>query len=185
MTEPLLSPTDFALFKARNENWFLGAAGETVRDYCGWHIYPVEEATDVSARIGNEGIIMLPSLNIVSVEAVRLNGIALPVEDYEVHSAGWLQLVGGVHAGSGLFGPQQRVQGHNRYVSVDFTHGFTTMPKAVAEVGFELTGRTLEKPSGVVKSLEAGPHKFVFNEFGAVLSKDQESRLDPYRVVEV
>lgn len=192
MTDPvpnLLEGTDFTKFKTKDEAWFLGAAGDRVRDYCGWHIYPVLQSLSVTARIGHAGIIMLPSLNIISVEAVRYNGIVVPIETYEVHSAGWLELVGYNHTGQAGFMPLWPSQAavrpsRNRWVSVDFTHGFENLPKTVAEVGFELTGRTLEKPAGVAKSMSAGPNSFTFNEFGMVLSDDQKERLTPYCVTD-
>jgi hypothetical protein len=42
--------------------------------------------------------------------------------------------------------------------------------------------RTLEKPAGVASQVQAGPYKFVFNEFGLVLSEDQKKRLAKYRL---
>lgn len=192
MTElpDLLAPEDYSRFKAKDESWFLGAAGETIRDYCGWHIAPVLAVTNVVGRIGNAGIIMLPSLNVVSVEALRYEGVAIPESDYEVHASGYIELRRYYHTtGTGygsLWGNWAPVRGTgNRWVSVDFTHGFETLPKAIAEVGFELTGRTMEKPTGVAKSMSAGPNSFAFNEFGMVLSEDQECRLNPYRVIDV
>jgi hypothetical protein len=70
----------------------------------------------------------------------------------------------------------------NAPVIVDFTHGYDTMPKAVAEVGFELTATVLEKASGVVTDMTRGPTRLTFKEFGAVLSDDQKDRLGPYTV---
>lgn len=190
LPDDLLDSSDFASFKRTQEDWFLGAAGETIRDYCGWHIAPVFVQTGVAAKVGNAGIIMLPSLNVVSVEAVRCNGVAIPESSYVVHTAGWIELAGAGPTGVGGFvsqwlNPTPLRRSQNRWVSVDFTHGFEDIPRAVAEVGFELTGRTLEKPAGVAKSMQAGPNSFQFNEFGMVLSEDQEYRLNAYRVVDV
>jgi hypothetical protein len=174
VTEPLLSPTDFALFQAKDPSWFLGAAGETIRDHCGWHIAPVISELDVLAEIGNAGIIMLPTMNLISVEALRINGTPLSTDVWEPNSAGYITYTG--YAG-------RRARGC--VVSVDFTHGFEELPKAVAEVGFELTARTLEKPAGVVTDMQRGPTRMTFGEFGAVLSDDQKARLTPYTLVRV
>lgn len=189
MTEvpDLLGAVDFTKFKTKDESWFLGAAGDTIRDYCGWHISPVQATMNVQARIGHAGLVMLPSLNVESVESVRSNGVALPVESYVVHSAGWIELVGWYPTGETGFVPLWASQpplraNRDRWLTVDFTHGFANLPKTVAEVGFELTARTLEKPAGVAKSLQAGPNSFQFNEFGMVLSDDQKARLTPYCV---
>jgi len=185
----LLDPNDFAKFKAKDETWFLEVAGQAIRDYCGWHIYPVRSDVNVEAKIGNEGIVMLPTLNLVSVEEVRMNGLIVPTEGYQVHDSGWIQLAGYYLAGSaGFVAPrlnQRPLQPFWRWVEVDFTHGYETLPKAIAEVGFELTGKTMEKPAGVVTDLTSGPYRFKFNEFGAVLSEGQCSRLAPYTIVRV
>lgn len=189
MTTPdLLGPSDFNKFKTKDENWFLGAAGETIRDYCHWHIYPSITET-IEAPVGQGGIIMLPSLNVTAVSSVTWDGEVLDPNTYEVNSAGFITLGGYCHTGGTGFvttGPNGAgLRRRSRYVTVTMTHGFATLPKAVAEVGFELTGKTLEKPSGVAKKLRAGPYDIEFNEFGAGLSETQERRLDPYVVVEL
>lgn len=186
----LLTPDDFGKFKTKDESWFLGAVGDSIRDECGWHIYPVRPQLNVACEVGNAGIIMLPSLNVVSVEQVVYNGVTLTQNvDFSVHQSGWIELVGYLPASGGL-GPQRLIQRalrgmRQRWVAVDFTHGFSRMPRPVSEVGFELTARTLEKPAGVAKSLDAGPNRFVFGEFGPVLSDDQRARLAPYSITRV
>lgn len=172
--DPLLGSTDYTRFVAKDQDWFLGAAGETIRGYCGWHIFPVVADTDVRVRIGAAGIVMLPTLNLVSVEAIRYGGTSLVTVDYETHDSGWIQLLG--------FNWRRL---RNAYVTVDFTHGYEALPKAVAEVGFELAGRTIEKPTGVVKHMTRGPIDMDFNDFGAILSDDQKGRLAPYTVTRV
>lgn len=190
MTAPnLLNADDFGKFKSKDESWFLDAATDVLRDYCGWHIYPEVPVTNQSARIGNTGIVMLPTLNLVSVQRVTFDEIELPVAGYEAHASGWIQLVGYAHTGESGFVAQWANAAHYapsgmRWVTVDYTHGFSTLPKAVAEVGYELVARTLEKPAGVAKSLRAGPYDFAFNEFGMVLTEDQQQRLNAYRVIE-
>lgn len=174
MTDNLLNPTDFASFQAKDPTWFLGASGETIRDCCGWHIAPIISDTNVEAKIGNMGIIMLPTLNLVSVQSLKLNGAELTNDVWEAHAAGYITY----HGYAGM-----RARGQT--VRVDFTHGFEKPPKAVAEVGYELTGRTMEKPSGVVKHMTRGPTDIDFLEFGAVLSPDQKARLGPYTIVRV
>jgi hypothetical protein len=200
MTEPevtdappdLLDPNDFAKFKAKDETWFLGVAGDAIRDECGWHIYPVLSDTNVQAEIGAAGIIMLPSLNIVSVERLAWNGLVLVENtDFIVHSAGWLEMVGWSLSG---YSPNVRVRASQRAamptrtlgVTVDFTHGYDHLPRVVSEVGFELAAGTMEKPAGAVSDLTAGPYRFKFNDcLGATLSDEQKSRLGPYSIVRV
>lgn len=175
MTEPLLNAGDFASFKAKDEAWFLGAAGETIRDYCGWHIWPILSVTNVAAKIGNKGIIMLPTTHLVSVEQIMYDAPnVLSASMFKPHEEGWIEFLG--YLGR---------RGRNLTLTVDFTHGYEDIPKAVAEVGYELTARTMEKPAGVVNKMQRGPTSLEFDEFGAVLSKDQKARLGPYTIVRV
>ena len=187
----LLDPNEFARFKAKDEAWFLGVAGDTIRDYCGWHISPQVSMTNVQAEIGNRGIVMLQTLNVVSVEDVRWEGMSLTQDvDYVVHDSGWIELAGYYLAGtggyvvpSGNWAPLRQCQ--TRWVEVDYTHGYDVMPRAVSEVGFELAGKTMEKPAGVVSDLTSGPYRFKFHEFGSVLSEGQCHRLAPYCITRV
>jgi hypothetical protein len=173
--DPLLTPTDFARFQAKDQDWFLGAVGDTIRDFCGWHIFPVISTTGYHARIGNKGIIMLPTRNLLSVEqVVYQDPYALDASMFEVHPEGFLRY-------RAMLGRR----GRNLEVVVDFTHGYEELPKPVAEVGFELTATVLEKPAGVVTDMTRGPSRMSFKEFGAVLSDDQKARLGPYTLVRV
>lgn len=177
--EPLLSPTDFARFKAKDESWFLEAATEVIRDFCGWHIFPEIPVTDQAATIGNKGIIPLPTLQLVSVQALRLflppGSIAATSDTYIVNSSGSLQFYG-------FFSRQLR----GVKVAVDYTHGFEEVPKAVAEVGFELAADALEKASGVVTDMTRGPTRIKFkDDLGLALSGHQMDRLGPYTLVRV
>lgn len=172
--DPLLNAADFRQFRSKSQSWFLGAVGETIRDYCGWHLAPIISETNVEAKIGNMGIIMLPTLNLVSVEELRLNGVALSTDVYGMSDAGYLTYHG--FAGRRAYGCTVRV---------DITHGYEELPKAVAEVGYELTARAMEKPAGILKAMTRGPTQMEFNEFGVVLSLDQKTRLGPYRVTRV
>lgn len=174
MTSPLLNATDFASFQAKDPNWFLGAIGDTIVDFCGWHIYPVLPDTNVDTKVGSKGIIILPTLNLVSVQAVRINGTVIDPSLYTVYTTGYITY-------DGYNGRRAR----GLPVSVDMTHGYVTVPKPVAEVGFELTGRTIEKPAGVVQDIQRGPTRMKFGEFGPVLSDDQKDRLGPYTIVRV
>lgn len=176
MIEPLLNPTDFARFQTKDQDWFLGAVGETIRDFLGWHLFPVISVTNWQARIGNKGIIMLPTLNLVSVQRIVYDDAPNVLHDsmFEVHTEGWIQYL-----------PMLGRRGRGMRVTVDFTHGYEEIPKAVAEVGYELTARTMEKPAGVVTDMQRGPTKLTFQEFGVVLSEDQKDRLGPYTLPRV
>jgi hypothetical protein len=174
VTGPLLNTTDFAKFQAKDPSWFLGAVAETITDYCGWHIFPVVSVTGVRAQIGAAGIIMLPTLNLVSVKQIVWETTVLDPMTYDEHDSGWIEILG-------LPGRQAQ----SAWVTVDFTHGYDEVPKAVAEVGYELASRTIEKPAGVVTDMTRGTTRLKFQEFGAVLSDDQKNRLQPYTLLRV
>lgn len=170
MTNTLLTQQDFGKFQSKDPEWFLDAVSETITDYCGWHIAPSLAITDYVAAVGGKGIVMLPSLCLTSVEELRLNGNVVDPTMYDVHVEGWVKF-------RGFLKPPR-----NCCVSVDFTSGHETTPKAVAEVGYELAATVLEKASGVVTDLTRGPTMMKFKEFGIVPSPGQEQRLEPFRL---
>lgn len=169
-TADLLSSREFQTFRRRDPNWFLGHVGDTIRDYCGWHIYPLKQDTISDATIGNQGIVMVPTLNLKSVLAVWVNGYPLSRIQWTPHDSGWIQLH---HA-------WQRRRRVNPEVRIDFVHGFEKLPRTVELVGFELTARTLQQPAGVVNDMQRGYVRYKFDEFGPVLSDNQKMRLAPY-----
>lgn len=176
LDEILLTPEGFEKFKTKDPTWYLTVASECIREHCGWHIYPKLTVTDQAAMIGNKGIIPLPTLKLVSVEALRLflpPGSALATSDtYIVNSSGSLQFYG-------FFSRQLR----GVKVAVDFTHGYEECPAVVQQVGYELAARAMEKPAGVVTDMTRGPTRLKFAEFGFVLSDDQKDRLGPHTLV--
>lgn len=177
MTTPdpgmLLAASDFARFKGRDESWFLEVVGDGIRDYCGWHIFPIMSTTLYQATIGNDGIIMLPTTRLLSVDQIVYDDpYVLPTTMFEYDQAGFIRYTA----------PLGR-RGRGKRVTVDFTHGYESMPTPVAEVGFELVADLLEKPNGVVTDMTRGPTKLTFKELGAVLSDDQKRRLGPYSIL--
>lgn len=178
MTEPntLLLQADYDKFQTNDTQWYLDMVAETITDYCQWNIAPSQAYTNYAARVGGKGIVLLPSLHLTSVEALRLSdGTLVDPSAYTVFLGGWIEF-------NGFLKPPRSLQ-----VSVDFTSGYDTTPKAVAEVGFELVATVLEQErvSGVVSELTRGPTSFKFKEFGLVLSDGQEDRLQPYRIMRV
>lgn len=175
MTTPntLLTPADFVKFQTKDQQWYLDMVAETITDHCQWNIAPPLSIVNYVATVGGKGIILLPSLHLTSVEALRLHGNVVDPTLYTVHLGGWVQF-------NGFLKPPR-----NLSVSIDFTSGFDETPKAVAEVGFELTATVLEQASGVVTELTRGPTQFKFKEFGVVLSPGQAERLQPFRLMRV
>lgn len=190
---PLLNDDDFADFNSLDQNWFLAAAGETIRNYVGWHIAPSLTQTQLCDLTG-DGTILLPSMYVTDVTSVTPpwpGASAISSGSYVVHQGGWISFKPYTYGfaptpasadlwpidTTRLFDAYPK---HNRRLSVTFTHGYTTLPYPVAEVAYELAMRVMEKPAGVATEVNAGPYHYVFQEFGIVLSEDQKNRLNHY-----
>jgi hypothetical protein len=88
--EPLLNSADLQSFQASDPNWFLTAVGDTIRNFCQWHIYPSVTVTE-SIPIQPDGTIMLPSLYVTGVASVTLGGLELDPTTYHWHQAGYIR----------------------------------------------------------------------------------------------
>ena len=192
MTAPgvpqLLSSDDLASFQASDPDWFLTAAGETVRAFCQWHIAPSITVTD-HVPVQPEGTIMLPSLHVTDVESVSINGVELDPSSYDWNEAGYIHRVRHSYFQWPLW-PLQSEHKFREYPSplavhadVTYTHGFSQLPPVVAAVGLELASRAMELPSGVATEITAGPQVISLGPLGIVLTDDQRRRLGPYTLV--
>lgn len=192
----LLSCEDYVKFAGLNIETFVTAAGQRIREYCGWHIYP--ELTSIGHYdLAGDGTIMLPTTHLTHVASVTPlypNAVPLDHRAYSCDRRGWVSLSQSYAYGfapspsSVSLWPLDTIRlfdaypKHDPQMRVEFTHGYQECPSVVAEVGYELLMRTLEKPAGIASQVQAGPYKFVFGEFGLVLSADQKNRLAKYRL---
>jgi hypothetical protein len=190
----LLSRDDYATFQSLDLDYFLIAAAERIREFCGWHIFPSLTHTKY-VNIDGDGTIMLPTThvtNVITVSEPWPGGVTLDPSTYWFDERGWINFTpfqygfAPTPATSSLF-PIDTVRlfdaypKHNRRVLVTFTHGYSVLPQTVQTVAFELVMRALEKPAGVASEVQAGPYRYKFGEFGFVLSSDQKNRLMHYR----
>lgn len=188
-TPDLLDANEFRKYKNLDTEWFLSSIGNMIRQYCNWHISPVKSQVS-ECLVGPNGVIVLPSLKVLSVEHVwrkELDGDTreLMRNDYTVHEAGWIQW-----DPLRAIGPRSPVMGAQREnyhwqqrigrLNVSFTHGYRETPPIVQQVAYEIAVRALEKPAGVVKSMNIGPYEYDFMKFGAYVDEDQRMRLAPY-----
>lgn len=190
---PLLNKDDYGTFADLDLDYFLAAAGDRVRRYLGWHVYPSLTTTGVYDMSG-DGTIMLPTRNLTDVTAVSPAwNSEQTISGYHWDQRGWISLSARGYGfaptpASVSLWPIDTVRmfdaypKHQKRVQVTFTHGFEAMPPAVAEVGYELAMRAMEKPAGVASQVQAGPYNFKFSEFGLVLSDDQKNRLAFYKI---
>lgn len=136
VNEPLVTDADLTGFRgAPYPASVLGAAYESVRDECGWHIAPAVEQV-VKLR-GGSSVILLPSLCVTAVASV-VDFDGLTIDGWEWYPNGVIE------SGSGTF---------PRTVTVTFTHGYATCPKALLPV---IAERAQSQAAGRVKSESLG-----------------------------
>lgn len=91
---PLVSEQDpdWARFRDDDPEYFLRAAGQVIRVFVGWHIYPNITQTVEQLAVGTRGLIMLPSRHVTQVEQVTLchgeHPHTLQPDEYVWHEAG-------------------------------------------------------------------------------------------------
>lgn len=185
---PLLNSTDLASFQASDPDWFLAAAGDTIRNFCQWHIFPSLTDT-VECPVNPDGTIMLPSLYVTGVQSITLDGCLLDPTTYQWHQAGFIRRykrpyfqwplwpLDSSHALREYPSPLAR------FAEVSFTHGYPVIPPTVNAVGMELANTALELPSGVAKQIASGPYSIGLKDLGVVLTDEQRRRLGPFKLV--
>jgi hypothetical protein len=185
---PLLNAADLTSFQASDQTFFLNAAGDTIRNFCQWHIFPSVTVTD-SCPIQPDGTIMLPSLHVTGVTSVSLDGLTLDPSVYRWHQSGYIRRYHHQYFQWPLWPLESEHALREypsplaRYAEVTYTHGYPTIPPTVNAVGMELTNRALELPSGVATQISSGPYTIGLGALGIVLSDDQRRRLGPFTLV--
>lgn len=193
---PLLNATDYTKFSGLDVDWFINAAGATIRNFLNWHVSP--SITQTCYRdVSGDGTIMLPSRYVTDVASVTPpwdGAAAIDPDAYTWDQRGWISFKTGITYGfapspasaslwpidtARLFDAYRR---QSRRMIIEFTHGYDVLPYPIAEVGYELVMRVLEKPAGVASEVQAGPYRYRFGEFGIVLSADQKNRIASYRM---
>lgn len=186
---PLLDSDDLESFQSSDPEWFLEAAGETVRwGICQWHIAPSITVTE-SIPINPDGTIMLPSLMVTDVASISVNGLEIDPTAYQWHRAGYINQLRQQFFEWPLW-PLESEKPFREYPSplaqyadVTYTHGYTELPWPVKVVAFELASRAMEMPAGIAKNLQAGPYMIGLGALGVVPTDDQRRRLGPYTLV--
>lgn len=165
-------PTNRALF-------YLRAACEEVRRYCGWHIAPSQTETVSKLPIGSQGILMLPSLYVTDVASVFVDNVVLDPAGYEWFRQGFIETRSPVYR----YGWTGLVGGGGPLATVTMTHGYTSCPLDVKAVLFDLMETAIETPRGGVESVTAPGYGVTFStEDGNSLSQGMRDKLAPYRI---
>lgn len=148
------------------------AAMGAIRRYCGWHIAPVISQTLILDGSGRQ-VLLLPTLRLKSVEAVKEHGRAVPLDGIE-----WSH--------KGILRRRTRWTDRLRGVEVSLHHGFDDTPQLSALV-VSVAERARASPAGVV-SESAGAVNIRFSTFGSgaagavALMEHEYALLDQYRL---
>lgn len=148
----------------------VAAATQAIRDYCGWHVAPVEEETLTLDGTGTDTL-LLPSRLVVGVTSVKVRGEELPKDSYEWSTIGALRRLGNIWPDS------------YRSIEVDIKHGFTDM-SVLADVVSSIAARAKLDPTGVLASQRAGTQYVGFHSgaTGGGLMASEKDRLAPYKL---
>ena len=201
--DPLVSPADpdWLAFKDGDESYLLGAAGELIRRFCGWHIWPSLTETVPKLRVGSANLIMLPSLHVTDVSSVAVGSEVVDPNNYAWFESGYVQL--GVNAAwlgrafdhvgdgpGGGYAPDPGVarlagvpNGLGRLAEVTMTHGFIDVPVVVKQVAFELAAAAAEMPAGNVRDIQTpGFRLSLSQDAGLALNTSQMDRLAGFKL---
>lgn len=197
--EPLLTvdDPDWVAYQEGDDAYYLRAAGEMVRRYCGWHIAPSITATYDKLRVGSAGLVMLPSLHVTDVSAVQVGDNLLDAGDYAWFEPGYVQIgidtvwLGRGNGPGGGYSPDPMVGrlagvpvGLGRLASVTMTHGFEILPAEVKQVIFELASAASEIPSGVATEIATPGFRLKLDQGAGGLSMNcgQRDRLNAFKL---
>ena len=151
----------------------LEGASAAVRRYCGWHVAPV--VTETVTMDGDGGsVLMLPSLRVVSVVSVSVEGRVLDEDEYDWYEKGMVELRGG------------RWSRRFRSIVVEMEHGFDAAPD-VAQVVQQVVANAISSALGATRE-QAGQVSISWsltapNVAGGISLLDRDlSTLDMYRL---
>jgi hypothetical protein len=166
---PLVLPDDLEDFPgAPFADSVVRAAGESVRADAGWHIAPIITETVTVDGPGPNGLLLLPSLRVLSVAAVTdLTG------DNPVQLDGWRL------AGSGMLLRRQGWPSGAAALEVVLTHGLDETP---AEL-FPVVAARCQRSSvnSVIAQESLGARSVSYN-VGRLEPETNDSALDRYRI---
>lgn len=144
-------------------------ASAQVRGACGWHIAPLI-TEDVIFSWVRSGMYLLPTMRLVSVNTVKINGTSVAFDwspAGELHLNGWMRPLPSIN-GPGLWGSGLRS------VSVNFTHGYDGCPEDVRQA---VAMRAARLGVGRTQTQSAGPFSVT-----STFDSDPDADLAAYRL---
>ena len=129
--EPLATPAELAGFKGGPfADGVAAAAGDSIRDECGWHIAP--EITTTMRFRGDGTTILLPTMRLIEAPVIR------NADGYLIGGVEWYQN-----------GVLECPTGFPRYVEITFRHGYSGCPRSLLPIVAE---RAQASSGGRIKS---------------------------------
>lgn len=143
----LVSPIDLDGFPgAPFDSVLVDSAVAQVRARAGWHIAPVRTETVILSHFGGSPWLVLPTRRLVSVNAIRVNGVAASSSTFQVYGSGmvlkqrsWLR---GWDAGT---------------IEVDLTHGYPACPDELLSLVASLSRSDAWARDPSIASVTRGP----------------------------
>jgi hypothetical protein len=178
------SDPDYLAFASGDADFFLRAAGEVIRDYCGWHIAPSISDVYEKLAIGSQGIIMLPSGYVTEVTSVTITSpagdtVLDPATDYVWYRQGFIEAVSPLWR----YGYGAPYGSSPALATVEMTHGYDVVPLAVKAVAYELAQSASELSSGSVKAISSPGYRIQWGPLsGVVINEGQIGRLSKYKI---
>lgn len=160
---------------------------ETIRDYLGWHLFPVLQIDDLIDGPGGS-VLHLPTRYLRSVESIEWRGQALEEGSYRFSTLGYVE-----HDPHGVGGWPWPSLGSwpvgFRTLHVRFTSGYSNVPASVAQLAVGLVARAAASPLGLTRE-QAGQVSLGFGGAtgaggGIGLLQSEMTTLDAYRIVGV
>lgn len=137
----------------------LEAATQAIRNYCGWHIAPLQEVHWVRLFRARE-LLWLPAMEIKSIVEATIDG-----EDVAV-----------------AFDPYTgETNARGKHVDIKFMAGFNPVPADLKQLTLELAVGSLVSPMGVARE-QAGAVSVSYSRVSGSFLADDYNRLDVYKL---
>lgn len=144
----------------------LEAASRRIRDYCGWHIWPVLPVEDLRVRTHHGHYLWLPTTQLVSLQGITNGGVALHEDSLELVD----------------FSADGRVDftGWGAPSLVSFTHGYESVPDLV-DLTLELATGELQSSGGASRE-QTLASSVTWARTSGKLTRDDKDDLAPYKI---
>lgn len=182
--EPLVSVAELEKYIQRSvdpETGALAVAGASgiIRDFCRWPI-SIERVTFTVDGSGTV-VCSLPTLRLVGVDEVRIDGVVVEFADYVALTS--VPLTSYTWSENGQLYRPVGWPARARCIQADVVHGYDSTPDTIRAVGLKLAARSVENPVGLVlKTVGQVTRTFDSRTGSEDLSQLQMAQLAGYRL---